>query len=670
MNDTQIKIELTGNPFVDTGLAVIASLSEEVDDINELNFSHITKVYADGSQLTERNSKLKTFTQIFGTNNPLFQPSYGFKKGIGPSNINKTIYKNILNGLLGEIGKTGSKDRCWACGELTNFDFSSICKTAIENTGKNVTDEKKIGRDWFPLAGSLGSDAQALPAASQAPVICPKCLFAIHYLPMSLILLDGRLAVFQSTSTEFWYELVRDIVNEVKSRVQSGNYETIGKNEGSQAIMKRLIPLIRRLQQKEVYHEIPKNTSLYVWRFSNSGTNPECMIEEIPNLALSFLWEAVKTNLGSEIESIIAKEGKIPRYSLYHCILEKRDYLNFYPEGKKLGASSKLFTLYQKNIVGHSISALQISYEISKTVVNQVNEKDLKRIQRSEAFRERKFRIQIRYIIVQMAEQGKITLTEYLDLFPLNEGQGISVGWDGWNLIRFYIHHTSEEFPKMHETIPRLENVSSPVSYYAAHIYNHYLKERGKDRFEKEIMTRFDRDIKISWLKNQFVQLAEAQTGFTYEHWETLCKQDDGNLLINELLFQMRLLWCQWLREGKKLDNFTIPSIKGHNGLPEKINTILEKIFRDYIEQRGISRFYQDILVKLRKNELGITWFKKKLTGSILSEGASLTESEWENFLLDDEGNNAISERYFQLKLAFANLYRMAMSNEQLMTGR
>lgn len=669
MDDTQIKIELTGNPFVDTGLAVIASLSEEIDDVNELTLSHIKKVYGDGSQLTELNSKLKTFTQIFGTNNPLFQPSYGFKKGVGSSSTNKAIYKSILNGLLGEIGKIGSKERCWACGELTNFDFSLICKNAIETAGKKVSDEKKIGRDWFPLAGSLGSDAQALPAASQAPVICPKCLFAIHYLPMSLILLDGRLAVFQSTSTEFWYELVHDIVIEVKSRVQSGNYDTIGKNEGSRAIMKRLIPLIKRLQQSKTYHEIPKDTSLYVWRFSNSGTNPECMIEEIPNPALSFLWDAVKVGLASEIESIIAKEGKNPRYSLYHSILEQRDYLNFYPEGKKTGASLKLFTLYQMNIVGHSINALQISYDISKTVVSQINEKDLKRLQRSEAFREKKIRTHIRYIIVRMAEQGKITLKEYLNLFPLNEGRGISIGWDGWNLIRFYLHHISEEFPRMSETIPQVEKVASPLPYYAAQIYNHYLKERGKDRFQNEVITRFDRDIKTSWLKSQFAQLAESQEGFTYEHWENLCKQDDGNLFTNELLFQMRLLWIQWLREGKESINFPQPSIKGHNGLPEKINTILEVLFRDYIEQRGISRFYQDILVKLRKNELGITWFKKKFTGNVFSEIEPLTELEWDDFLLDEEGNTAITERYFQLKLAFANLYRMAMCNEQLMKG-
>jgi Leucine-rich repeat (LRR) protein len=122
--DENIKIELTGNPFVDKGIAVISAL-RELDDVTQLTVADIKSVYDDGSQLTEWNSKLKTFTQIFGTNNPLFQPSYGFKKGIGPSEINKKVYKNILKGLLCETGKSGKGPKCWACGSPSDFDFAN-----------------------------------------------------------------------------------------------------------------------------------------------------------------------------------------------------------------------------------------------------------------------------------------------------------------------------------------------------------------------------------------------------------------------------------------------------------------------------------------------------------------------------------------------------------------
>jgi hypothetical protein len=393
------------------------------------------------------------------------------------------------------------------------------------------------------------------------------------------------------------------------------------------------------------------------------------MIEEIPNPALIFLWNATKMGLRSELEFLIKSEKKNPQNSLYHCISNGKDYPYLYPDGKKSGASLNLFTLYQTKILGRTIASLQISYKLAKTVVANAKEKDLKRIQRWEAFNGEKIRVQVRHSIVQMAERGELTLNEYLDLFPLNEGNGVSVKWDGWNLIRFYLHHASEEFPNL-DDISRMERSVNPVSYYAATIYNHYLKERGKERFQKEVLSRISRGIDSLWLKNQFTHLAESENGFTYENWENFCKRDDGRAFTSELIFQMRLLWIQWLREKKVSINIPQPCANGYNGIPEKINIMLEMIFRDYVEQRGISRFYRDILIKLRKHELGMSWFKNKITVLAPPEIQPLSEEEWDDFLINEDGSNVKTERLFQINLVFANLYRMAMCNEQLMVGR
>jgi len=317
------EISLTGNPFVDTGLAVIGSLAK-LNNIEDLRLDHIKKVHGDGSKLVQRNSRLKVFNQIFGTNSPLFQPSYGYKKGIGPSEDNRNIYKATVAGLLDEIGRSSTGSKCWSCGKLSDFDFGAVCRKAIENNGKKVDGEKYLGRDWFPLAGSLGNDAQALPAASQPPHICPQCLFAIQYLPLGSILLEGMPAVFQCTSTDLWYELTQEIVNEVDGRINAGQYETLGKNEGSKAVMRRMLSLFNHLQD-EWHHGLPKGTFLYVWRFSNSGTSPECMVKEIPDRAIEFLWKASQSNLCTELESLVGLEGKNPHYSLFNCILKKRD---------------------------------------------------------------------------------------------------------------------------------------------------------------------------------------------------------------------------------------------------------------------------------------------------------------------------------------------------------
>ncbi|MBT9132225.1 MAG: hypothetical protein DDT33_00738 [Firmicutes bacterium] len=658
-----MKIELTGNPFVDTGLGVIAALAQ-LEDVYNLTSDHLKAVHGDGNQLVAWNSKLKTFTQTFGTNNPLFQYGYGFKKGKGPSNTNVAIYKSTLRGFLLEIDKSKSGPRCWACGTTSGFDFAQVCRKAVEENGRELPEDKWVGRDWFPLAGSLGSDAQALPAASESPHICPKCLLAIHYLPVGLMLLDGRLAVFQSISTEFWYDLVRDIVEQVKGQVQAGNYETLGKKEGSKALLVRLLGVFERLQNEKHRGGVPEGTALYVWRFSNSGPSPDCNIEEIPNPALAFLWDAVNMGLRQEIERLIESEGKDPRFSMFRRILEGRDYHNLYPDEKRNGASSKLFVLYQTHICHHSVKSLQIAHELAREASKEIEEREFKRLQRSEAFRETKNRNTFRSMIVRMAEEGKLTLEDYLDLFPMREGEGIAVEWDGWNLIRFYLHHTNEDDKPEGVTLIEIRPIRTPTHYYAGTVYNHYVKERGEGRFQREVLGQLRLGkLGIPWLRSQFIQLAQSEYGFTYSHWSRLCKLGDERFFVAELLFQMRLLWTQWVYENRtSIDVSMPPDEESGDSLPERINSLVDVMFTDYIDRRGIDRFHRDVLIRLHRGEIGLFWFREKLTKQ---DHQPLSEEEWEDFLVDDEGQSIRAERLFQLHLALANLYRMKRFNEK-----
>jgi len=649
------KTELSGNPFVDTGLGVIASLAK-LDDIDDLTLSHLHEVHGNGDQLTRWNSRLKSFTQIFGTNNPLYHYSYGFRKDKEPSEINKAIYKNTLEGLLSAIGELGTGERCWACGSPSSFDFAQVCKKAVEASNKKAPENKVIGRDWFPLAGSLGSDAQSLPAASRPPHICPRCLFAVHYLPLGSILLNGRLAVFQSTSQEFWYEFICNIVDENKGRIDSGDYETLGAKEGSRTFVERLLALFRRLQG-EAHHDVPEE--LYVWRFTNSGASPDCSIEEVPNSALLFLSKAAKEVPRSDITNLLMSEGKRPQYSLYQCILDKRDYLSLYPEGKRKGASPKLYVLYQTCIRNHSVKALYTAQKLARAMSGKISEKELERMQRREALRETSLRNQFRAIMVRMTEEGEFTLDEYLDLFPMKEGQGITVEWDGWNIIRFYLHHANEDFPKTEAERQDIKEPPQQLLYYAGQIYNYYLDKRRKDWFQAKILAQMGRQTNIRWLMDQFTQLAEMEDGYTYEHWLELCKLDDGQLFVSELLFQMRLLWSQWIHEGRR--SITLVPIEDNltDGLSERMKTLIEVAFADYVDRRGLQRFHRDILSSLRRREIGEFWFKEKLTKEISEKIAPITEEEWGEFLIDDKGQNARTERLFQLQLHLANLYKV-----------
>lgn len=429
-----------------------------------------------------------------------------------------------------------------------------------------------------------------------------------------------------------------------------------------------MLAYFERLHREQLIGCIPKGTNLYIWRFNNFGDSADCIIDTIPNPALEFLWKAVDDGLRYEIDSLVSSEGKNLKYSLYQCILDKRDYSNLYPEEKKKGASPKLYALYQTHICNHSISALKMAHKISKNMVGAVSEKGLKNIQRPEAFKEENARKQFQTIMVRMAEKGEFKLEDYLDLFPLKESQGITVEWDGWKLVRFYLHHTNEDDEPKSIISTEARSIQNSVVYYSAAIYNQYMNEMGKERFQREVLGQMKLGkVGAEWLRNRFVQLAEFKEGFTYAHWSKLSKLDDGRLFVSELLFHMRLLWSQWVHENLKSVDISISSEReSTEGLPVHIKTLIEAVFTDYVDRRGFDRFHRDILLRLRRKDIGLFWFKEKLTNQNYDYIQPLSEEEWEDFLINDEGQVAKTERLFQLHLALANLYRVKEIDENI----
>jgi hypothetical protein len=300
---------------------------------------------------------------------------------------------------------------------------------------------------------------------------------------------------------------------------------------------------------------------------------------------------------------------------------------------------------------------------VANEISSQLDSKDLCRIQRPEAFYEKNLRNRVRIYLVDLARKGHLRLENYLDLFPIKKDQGVAVEWDGWDLIRFYLHHAnyhlSEDLEKLSEHQISKSITISKIFYYAAQIYNAYVNENGEDRFDKEVISQMGRKIDILWLRNQFAQLAESRSGFTYGNWLDLCKLESGAFLVSELLFQMRLLWIQWLNEGRRVnDDFEVVFGDTSDGLPANIKFLIESEFNHYINERGLDRFHRDVLQRLRRKEIGLSWFREKLTKGGNDLANPLPEKEWEEFLIDDDGKNIKLDRLYQLHLFAANLYR------------
>lgn len=641
-----MSVTLTGNPFVDTGLGVIAFLGN--DYVDKLSVKTLGDVLGDGSQLARWNAQLKSFTMVFTVNSLLTHP------GLKRRGVNVKAYQAVVTKLYESIGHENVRQRCECCGHYSSLDIDSVCRQALTPLG--LGDQiRSIGRDWFPLTGSLGSDAQALPAASRSVHICAKCLFAVQYMPLGLMLYRGSLAAFQSTSTNFWYDYLRSIVETNYSIVKAGGTEPLGSKQGSRALLTQLIALMYKQKQWN------EKTNMYMWLFTNSGTSPRCEIQEIPNRALSFLWEAVRDHsLRSEIEGTVSSEGKNLRYSLLSCILDGRDYLPLYPKGRWKGASPTLFMLYQNRILGSPYFALQVAYKLARQTQSVVNPKKIKELQKEEAFRHQANRSIIIRLVVEMTESGRLRLDDYSQLFPYVGGPGVKVDMNGWKYIRYYLHHVAEDDIQL-ESIGAIPDPSrvplERIIRLSNLIYISHLERRGQERFKNDVLERMkNNSLGINWLRLQFLLLAERYPGFTYADWRSLCIDEKDELFTKELLYQMRLIWSGLIFEGvtQKVAALDVdPAPIDGEDLPEQIHNLVRAVFEDYIAKRGIDGFYQ-VLERLRRKELDLAWIRSKFDRLNLP----FSDEIWRDFLVDSKGRSRRAEAFFQIQLAFVNRYR------------
>src|SRR5690349_11071097 len=187
-------LRLTSNPFVDNGLAVIAALCD-CERIEDLTVRKVKRMHLNGETLARDNMRLRANSMVF-INSISMQPSYSEEERLDK-------YARITTAILGNIGHETNPKYCDFCSNPVSVDLD---KLFIETFGKDSAEAKTrhyIGREWFPLIGSIGSDAQGLPTASRGFNCCAKCLFAVQYLPQCAILTNGLLTLFQSTSVEF-----------------------------------------------------------------------------------------------------------------------------------------------------------------------------------------------------------------------------------------------------------------------------------------------------------------------------------------------------------------------------------------------------------------------------------------------------------------------------------
>ena len=484
--------------------------------MDALSVHDVVRILGDGSELCKANSRLKSFTMVFGKNGPLTQNAY--KK----SGANEAIYKAVLRRLAQEMldeGRAGQS--CELTGIPTQFNFHRMCAESLRECGQRVPEHKWVGRDWVPLAGSLGNDAQALPAASRPLHVSALALLALQFLPQGLFLFQGRLACYQSTYSPLVQQLTAGEVDDYQNQLAAGACEIHGKGEGSASALTRLLRVFGALLDANSGTRLPAHTELYLWLFSNSGASADCRIVPIPDLVLRFLWECVEEDLSGEIDALVRNETKD---QLLTAIREKRDFQGLYAFKKWPGASQRFYEFYQRRICGWKGTSLEVARRLARFAVQHVDAKklgDLGEIENRNA---------IRRLIPDL-----LKLEEYDWLFPSSR-HPIRPDFQGWNLIRYYASRKDIENIALPEEVPVRTTHPKVLT-----IADEYFHTRSRKRVKSVLERIARRDAGLRWLQDVFCEMAEQHPDFELGEWDEFVCDEDGHPMAYELLFQIRL---------------------------------------------------------------------------------------------------------------------------------
>lgn len=550
---------ITSNPFVDTGLAAISHLAR-LESFVDMTTEDFESVLEDMQQITDWNYRLTPFLMVFGNNGLLHQTSVPdrIKKSNTVEQFKKERYKTMLLSLLDQMHNPNtSAQLCECCGEGYCADMNLVYKElANKDLWNKDNKEHFIGRESFPLIGSIGSNAQSLPAASRMFSVCPKCLIAVQYLPLATRLIQGKLIAFENAHSPFVQDLIASVVEENITRLNlsDGKTEIIGKQESTAVFLGWLSDRFSEIQRAKRRNLLSQDADLYIWLFSNTGADPDCTILNIPSNAMHFIWEAKQRGLDADILTMFRydsdkKNGdmKHPDNKLFSRLIHKRDYNGLYPKRTYGGVSVEMYSLYQTMLLEIPRDVLLKCQKLANAVL-PIDEKQKHVWLSSDVYKDTSRLKIVKSEICEMVENGEFSIDDYLSIFPVEQLFPLKTYWHGFDIIRYFLAHTTDDIPK-YDCVNKGDSMKiHPKIVEASTLYfNYFVENKGLTRFKKEVLDELRQGTKlIAWLKSVLCDLAENNEGFTpYDwdgFWEALCHDKNGKFVGYELVFQMRLV--------------------------------------------------------------------------------------------------------------------------------
>jgi len=254
----------TGNAMLNNALMTIEALGN-FKSVSEITPDVLLQLYND-KELLKLNKRLKSYTMLFTKNGPLHNDKANGDKTY------EALFKTIINNFENEGDK-----KCEISGLKFNSTFKAIFEIALKSIGIPEKEIQKkdtnLSRTWFPLIGTLGSDAQALPQAKFTLQIHPICIIILQFLPLSSLIYNRNILLIDSSNFEFAREFIRENQRELSKRIQITKSTDPIENIKDFSKGNYILKALKILQNKE---EEESYSDLNLWSFSNSGTGASC----------------------------------------------------------------------------------------------------------------------------------------------------------------------------------------------------------------------------------------------------------------------------------------------------------------------------------------------------------------------------------------------------------
>jgi len=268
---------ITGNPFVDSGLAALCILTNRkepseitLDDL-KAQIDYIARLYSG------KGWRDAFHGQVF-PNAELVNPAS--KDGPGQ-------YRAALAQYLSQVTPGPGRGNCISCGQR---DGIPVEKTRV------------------PLLGS-GKLVNFFPAGSSGERFCPNCILAIQFMPLSIEKV-GKPLMLHTMNWTIQMAYARKIVGEARAREaakQQGLVDTGQKKPAGVNAVYAAIEDILNDERVAVEDISNLEAPLRFYHFSNYGQGPEMDMYDIPSAVFEFLTEVHRSRSKDDWRRVVAR---------------------------------------------------------------------------------------------------------------------------------------------------------------------------------------------------------------------------------------------------------------------------------------------------------------------------------------------------------------------------